>query len=124
MSGAHASIGNQARLKPLRAGAANGRGRCGAGEPCEHDEGRPRDLLGIATWNATTGVVDASVFHEHCGRDCVAQHEKTHAQDEVADKVMRMPDLALSFSAAPPKAQRKCAGFEVEEKKNPWWIVR
>ena len=37
--------------------------------------------------------------------------------DQVADKVMRMPDPALSFSAAPPKAQRKCAECEEEDKK-------
>jgi hypothetical protein len=37
---------------------------------------------------------------------------------------MRMPDPALSFSAVPPKAQRKCAAFEEELKKRPWWIVR
>ena len=40
-----------------------------------------------------------------------------HEADEVADKVMRMPDPALSFSAAPPKAQRKCAACEEEDKK-------
>jgi hypothetical protein len=35
-----------------------------------------------------------------------------------ADQVIRMPDPALYFSAAPPQVSRKCAACEEEEKKN------
>ena len=37
--------------------------------------------------------------------------------DEVADKVMRMPDPALSLSSTPPKVSRKCAACEEEDGK-------
>ena len=37
--------------------------------------------------------------------------------DEVADKVMRMPDPALSLSPAPAQVSRKCAACEEEDKK-------
>lgn len=76
-SRAQASIGNQARLKQLRT-----RARCGPGEACDRDEGRPRDLLGVATCNPTTGVVETTVFKEHCAGDCVQQHENAHARDD------------------------------------------
>jgi hypothetical protein len=36
--------------------------------------------------------------------------------DEVADKVMRMPDSALSLSPAPAQVSRKCAACEEEDK--------
>jgi hypothetical protein len=35
--------------------------------------------------------------------------------DEVADKVMRMPDPALTLSSTPPQVSRKCAACEEEE---------
>jgi outer membrane protein OmpA-like peptidoglycan-associated protein len=37
--------------------------------------------------------------------------------DEVADKVMRMPDPALTLSSTPPQVSRKCAACEEEDKK-------
>jgi hypothetical protein len=37
--------------------------------------------------------------------------------DMVADKVMRMPDPALTLSSAPPQVSRKCAACEEEDKK-------
>lgn len=40
-----------------------------------------------------------------------------HEADRVADQVMRMPDSALSLSAAPAQVSRKCAACEEDEKK-------